>query len=294
MKILRSLLFIPADKQKILDKIESIPADAFIMDLEDSVSSQSKEIARKNISLKLSELAGTDKVIIVRVNELDFIDIAEDIRQTVAENLYGYMIPKFEDADRLKEFLSYLEDKEEELKIQNKLKIILMVESSRGFIELRKLNLLRDNTLRTRITGLALGGEDYLASLAISREITKDMIDYARKEIILFARGHSILAIDTIYPDFKNTQGLAEEIKKIVSMGFTSKLAIHPAQVEFINSGFYPQKSDIEKMKLILSHRKDIEIKGAISINGVMYDPPHLRWAQKLKKYQERLDNLKK
>ena len=77
-------------------------------------------------------------------------------------------------------------------------------------------------------------------------------------------------------------------------MGFTSKLAIHPVQVEAINSGFFPQDSDIEKMRLILSRRKDIEDHGAISINGVMYDPPHLRWAVKLKKYMDELNNLKK
>ena len=96
------------------------------------------------------------------------------------------MISKFEDTHQIRELISYLEAKEE------KLKIILMVESSRGFLELRNLKLTEDNSLRTRIAGIALGGEDYLSDLTVSREITKDMVDFARKEIILFARGHLI------------------------------------------------------------------------------------------------------
>jgi len=288
MNILRSLLFVPADKKRMLDKIDTVPADAFIMDLEDSVSSKNKDCARENIVQKLTELKGSNKIIIVRTNDLDSPEAARDMRDTVHSSLYGYMIPKFEDAARLKEFTGNLEAREKELGIEKKLEIILMVESSRGLLELRNINRLQDKVLSKRITGLALGGEDYIESLTVARDITKDMIDFARKEIILFARGNNMLAIDTIYPDFKNTPGLKEDLKKAVSMGFTSKLAIHPAQVEIINSGFYPKNSDTKKMKLILSHRKDIEDLGAISIDGVMFDRPHLKWALKLKKY---LDN---
>jgi citrate lyase subunit beta/citryl-CoA lyase len=213
------------------------------------------------------------------------------MRDTAQNGLFGYMIPKFEDIARLKEFIEHVVKREKEFEIKEKLKIILMVESPKGLLELRNIDHHYDKNLSERIAGLALGGEDYLENLTISGKISKDMIGFARMEIILFARAKNILAIDTVYPDFRDTVGLEEELKRIISMGFTSKLAIHPTQVEIINSGFCPNDLDIGKMEKILSHRKDIEDIGVISIDGVMYEKPHLRWALKLKKYLDELNN---
>jgi citrate lyase subunit beta/citryl-CoA lyase len=72
-------------------------------------------------------------------------------------------------------------------------------------------------------------------------------------------------------------------------MGFSSKLAIHPSQIEMINSVFTPSDEEIKKAELILKHKEDIENNGAISIDGVMYDPPHLKWAQKIKNYLNKI-----
>ena len=189
MRILRSLLFIPAEKQRMLDKIEAIPADAFILDLEDSVSIQNKELARENILQKLSELAGSGKTIFIRVNYLGSQDAIKDVRDTAQSSLYGYMVPKFEDTAGLREFIRHLKAREKELEIQGKLKIILMIESSRGFLELRNIKLSQDEDLLERITGLALGGEDYQASLTISRDITKDMVELCPQRNNTFCQG---------------------------------------------------------------------------------------------------------
>lgn len=285
MRYLRSFLFVPADKRRMLDKISGLDADAFILDLEDSVSSHNKEEARINISSMLPLLKESKKTIFVRTNEADSIEAERDMVMTISADLEGYIIPKFEDMGILERFVCKLEKLEKREAITKKTPIILMIESPKGVLELRRLGLEEKKDINDRITGIALGGEDYRESLAISRQISKNALDPARNEIILFTRSQGLMAIDTVYPDFKDIKGFKTEIKNIISMGFTSKLAIHPAQIEIINGGFYPSETDIYKMELILSHKREFEDKSAINIDGKMYDMPHLKWAQKLNKY---------
>ena len=291
MRYLRSFLFVPADKRRMLDKISGLDADAFILDLEDSVSSHNKEEARINISSMLPLLKESKKTIFVRTNEADSIEAERDMVMTISADLEGYIIPKFEDMGILERFVCKLEKLEKREAITKKTPIILMIESPKGVLELRRLGLEEKKDINDRITGIALGGEDYRESLAISRQISKDILDPARNEIILFTRSQGLMAIDTVYPDFKDIKGFKTEIKNIISMGFTSKLAIHPAQIEIINGGFYPSETDIYKMELMLSHEREFGDKSAINIDGKMYDMPHLKWAKKLRNY---INDLKK
>ena len=286
MKVLRSFIFVPADRERMLDKINMLLPDAFILDLEDSVAAENKEIARINISNKLESLEIKNKIIFIRLNDLDSNYVYKDIDSTISSKIYGYMIPKFENTDKLEEIIDYLSNKERKLKLVSKLKLILMIESSKGLLELNKLN-----NLSGRIIALALGAEDYLFSLSEFGMVLDTMVDFARKIIILHSKANGLLSIDTVFKDYKNNQSLKDELEKIKGMGFSSKLAIHPNQIDIINSGFTPSAEEIDKAEIILKHKKDIEKKGAISIDGVMYDPPHLKWAQKIKTY---LDKIRK
>jgi citrate lyase subunit beta/citryl-CoA lyase len=284
MKILRSFLFVPADKKKMLDKIPSLDPDAFILDLEDSVIQSKKDAARKNISSVLPALKKQGKMIFIRINEAGTKDSLKDLNETYSPLIEGYMVPKFEDMEKIKELITSLE-KLEASGSGEKTGLILMVESPKGIIELRKLALSGDSMITRRLKGIALGGEDYLESITVSRQVSKQALGQAKDEIIIFSHSHGILAIDTVFPDFSDDEGLRYELGKEVSRGFTSKLAIHPSQVDIINRMFNPHKKDIEKMDTILSHKDEIESKGATSISGEMYDMPHLKWALKLKKY---------
>ena len=284
MKYARSLLFIPADKKKMLDKIDDLSPDVFILDLEDGVSTENKETARNNISTKLKSCDTKDKTMFIRLNGFDSNYIYEDIEKTIDEKIYGYMIPKFESVTKLKKLFDFISNKEKEKKIgSNKIKLILMIESSKGLVELYKLN----SSLHDRVIAICFGAEDYLFSLSGSAEASAEMMDFARKIIITYAKANNLLAIDTVFRNYKDDQGLKNELAKIRSFGFNSKLALHPAQINIINSAFTPTADEIEKAKIILMHEKEIEEKGAISINGVMYDLPHLKWAKKIETYME-------
>ncbi|GAG93753.1 unnamed protein product [marine sediment metagenome] len=131
--------------------------------------------------------------------------------------------------------------------------------------------------------------EDYYSNFSIFSEISPDILDFVRRNILINAKARNLLAIDTVYKSFKDVSGLKEETDKIVKMGFDGKLVIHPGQIEIINTSFTPTKEEIERMEVILENKDRIEKEGAISINGIMYDPPHLRWAQKVKDYLDRI-----
>jgi len=281
MEVLRSFLFIPGDKERMLDKISMLSADAFILDLEDSVSVNNKEFARINISNKLASPDVKDKIIFVRVNVIGSSQVFKDIDSTIGPNVYGYMIPKFEDTKKLLKIIGYISDKETGLRLECKLKIVLMVESAKGLLELNKIA----DGLYGRVAAIALGAEDYLFSLSEFGTVSDTMVDFARKTIILYSKANGLLPIDTVYRNYKNSQGLKDELEKIKGMGFSSKLAIHPDQIDVINSGFSPEDAEIDKARIILKYKKAIEDKGAISIDGVMYDLPHLKWAQKIEAY---------
>jgi len=290
MRYLRSFLFVPGDKKNMLDKIPGIDSDAFILDLEDSVSSEEKASARKNISFVLSGLKEYGKNIFVRVNEAGSDDVIDDLKKTYSPKIDGFVVPKFESIESINDIIVIL-NKLEKSHNAKKTGLILMIESPKGVLGLRKLALDNNHTVMERLKGIALGGEDYLESITVSRNLSKEALVPIRDEIMIFSHSFRILAIDTVYPNFRDNKGLEEETHKIVSMGFTSKLAIHPSQTGIINKIFSPQFDEIEKMKLIISHKEEILKDGAIGIKGIMYDRPHLKWAERLKSY---IDDIKK
>jgi len=284
MRYLRSFLFVPASKKNMLDKISEIDSDAFILDLEDSVSSGVKADARKNVASILSSLKEKGKNIFVRINEAGSEDSIKDLKKTYSPIIDGFVIPKFENTGSVKDIIEILEELEGSCN-NKKTGLILMIESPKGVLGLRRLALSNNNTVLERLKGIALGGEDYLESITVSRNLSKEVLAPIRNEIMIFSHSFGILAIDTVYPNFRDKKGLEEETHKIASMGFTSKLAIHPSQTGIINKAFYPRLDEIEKIKLIISRKEEIIKEGAIDINGEMYDMPHLKWALKLKKY---------
>ena len=109
------------------------------------------------------------------------------------------------------------------------------------------------------IIGLALGAEDYKFSLSEFGMVSEEMVDFARKIIIQYSKAHGILSIDTVFRDYNNTRGLQDELKKIKGMGFSSKLAIHPGQIEIINSSFTPSAEEINKAEIILKHKDELK-----------------------------------
>lgn len=290
MEISRSLLFIPSNSKKMLNKIDILNPDAFILDLEDSVPAFQKDRARENIKEKLEKMgSGAGKELFIRANDLNSDFFYKDIEETIDPKIAGYMIPKFESFNKLNEAISLISKKEKEKNIKSgKIKLILMIENQRGIIELG--NLDRHNHLLQRLAALTLGWEDFTKEIADFGEVAPELLDLIRMTLMLYAKANKLLAIDTVYRNFSDDEGLRRETIKISKLGFNGKLAIHPRQIDIINNCFIPSDEEIKKMEIILLNKGRIEKEGAINIDGVMYDPPHLKWALKIKEYLNKID----
>jgi citrate lyase subunit beta / citryl-CoA lyase len=289
LEIIRSLLFVPSDNLKFINKIKILKSDAYILDLEDSVPLSKKIQARKNIKNKLEELNFDNNLkIFIRTNDPGTDHFKSDIEETINPKIMGYMIPKFENFNKLKDIINFITVNEKKKKISvGKMKLILMVESPKGIKELNKLN-----NLSKRIIAITIGWEDFTSTISVFTEITQEMLDFVRMTILLYAKANKILAIDTIYNNFGNDDGLKSETLKIIKIGFNGKLAIHPRQIEIINSCFTPTEDEIKRMEIIMENKDRIVREGAININGVMYDPPHLKWALMIKEYLNKIRRI--
>ncbi|MCL4385947.1 MAG: CoA ester lyase [Cyanobacteria bacterium] len=283
IKVLRSLLFIPSISKKMLDKINILEPDAFVLDLEDSVPVEEKQQARENVRNKLLNY-DSNRQIFIRINDLKSVIAFEDIDKTLDLNFSGYIVPKFESIKDLEKLNIYISKKELLLKKKlNSLKLILMVETPLGFLELERLK--DSNSLEERIIALAIGWEDFTRSLTVFGNISEDFLNFVRNFLVIYSRAYNLFAIDTVFKNFSDDEGLKADTERAAMLGFNGKLAIHPRQIDVINKCFTPSDDEIAQVNKILSNRKKIEKDGAINIDGVMYDPPHLKWAAKINDY---------
>ena len=287
IKVLRSLLFVPAISQKMLDKIELLKPDAFIVDLEDSVPIGKKQQARENVRNKFLNY-DFNQQIFIRINGLKSETAFEDINKTADLNFLGYVIPKFESIKDLEKLNTYISEKELLFKKKfDSLKLILMVETPLGFLELERLKEL--NSLEKRVIALAIGWEDFIRSLAVFGNISEDFLNFVRNFIVIYSRAYNLFAVDTVFKNFSDDEGLKAETARAAMLGFNGKFVIHPRQIDIINKCFTPTDDEIVQVSKILLNREKIEKEGAINIDGVMYDPPHLKWAAKVNDYLEEI-----
>jgi citrate lyase subunit beta/citryl-CoA lyase len=278
----RSLLYIPADSERMIEKTYDLQCDAVIFDLEDAVELSRKEIARENVIRFLSDertKKGISKEVIVRINSLDtFIGIT-DLYQLLNYGVDTYLIPKASpESVVLADAIIGAYEKSMSLK-PNDIGIIALIETALGILEIGMIACAAK-----RITGLQLGAEDLTKDLCIHRSANGEELQYARNAIVFAARANQIDAIDTPFTNYRDVVAMDRETRLIKAMGMTAKTAIHPNQTEIINRIFSPSKEEIEEaLAVVTTYQKALsEGKGAVGLNGKMIDAPIAARAQKI------------
>jgi citrate lyase subunit beta/citryl-CoA lyase len=277
---MRSLLFVPADSEKKLDKGVSSGADALIIDLEDSVSSDRKAQARDGALAFLREAgkAATRPRLLVRVNALDSGLTDDDLDAVVPGKPDAIMLPKAEGGVSVTHLHAKLSARE------------AMAGLPEGGIEIVALatetaaSLFTTGTYRgssSRLSGLTWGAEDLSADLGAeaNRDADGRFLDpyrLARTLCLAGAAAAGVPAIDTVYVEFKNDAGLRREAEEARRDGFTAKMAIHPGQVAAINEVFTPTPEAIAHAQSIVDAFAALPGAGVVGIGGKMYDRPHL------------------
>jgi citrate lyase subunit beta/citryl-CoA lyase len=276
----RSFLFVPADSERKLQKAGSAGADALILDLEDSVAADARPDARV---LAREYLAGK-KNVWVRINPIDTDDADADLEGVMPSAPTGIVLPKPKSAAaaiELDEKLSVLESKHG---IEAGITRILPLCTEHPEA-LFTLNSYIGAT--PRLAGLTWGAEDLSAALGAATHRDEDgnwlpTFEMARSFCLLAAAAAEVVAIDTVFTDYKDNQGLRRYASNARRDGFSGMLAIHPAQVEVINAAFVPSRDELQRATRIVELFAANPGAGTIGMDGKMIDRPHLVQARRL------------
>ncbi len=280
--MLRSMLFVPADSERKLAKAESAGADALILDLEDSVSADRKPLARRLAGQYLQHPpAGTP--LWVRVNDISSGEILKDLAVVIPARPAGIVLPKIRGPEDVQTVAHYLEALEESSGIGGADIPILALVTETPAAVLRMGEFV--HAAPPRLSALSWGAEDLSSAVGAGEPRLpsgewRPMYQHARMQCILAAHALGIGAFDTVYVNFRDAAGLKIACQASRYDGFTGRLAIHPDQVPVINDAFTPGESELAFARRIV----DAFASGAgvVSLDGKMYDIPHLKAAQRL------------
>jgi citrate lyase subunit beta/citryl-CoA lyase len=284
--MMRSYLFVPADGGAKLDKAMASGADAVILDLEDSIAPERKELARKAAFdfLKTAQGKKDRPRLLVRINGLDTGMTDADLDAVVAGQPNAILFPKAEGGASVTHLDAKLTAREALAGLpEGSIKILAQsVESAAGFF---LAGTFRDSS--RRLIGVTWGPEDLSAELGAeaNRDADGTLTEpyrLARSICLLGAAAAKVPAIETIHVDFRNLDALRRDTEDARRDGFAGRLAIHPAQIPVINAVFTPSPEQIAKAKAVVAAFAAKPGAGTVGIDGKMYDQPHLKRAQAL------------
>lgn len=280
MLILRTLLFVPGNQERRLEKASQVPADALILDLEDSVPPSEKDSARKMVAASIHGLASTGKEVFVRINSLATLYAIPDIKAVVTGGLSGICLPKSESANDIHRADVLLTDAEKEAGLEvGSTGLLALVETPRGIINAHEIA-----SASHRILGVSFGAEDYALEMGINRTKEGSEIYYPRMVIVIACHAANVLAIDCVYTDVRDTDGLIKEARAVARMGFQGKAVIHPDQVRPVNQAFVPSEEEVAEAQRVVQAFEAAVAQGqaSTSLDGKMVDSPVAERARKL------------
>ena len=282
---LRSLLFVPADSAKKFQKAQGCGADALILDLEDSVAATGKSAARENLTAWIDGAQGArDWAFWVRVNAFDTGLTEQDLAAVVRPGLDGVILPKCESGRDVARLVAMLDDIEQKTGVGkgNVSMIVLATETPKSMF-----NLATYAPAHPRLAALTWGAEDLSSAVGAIANRSLDgawthPYQLARSLCLMGAAAAEVGAIDTVYTDYRDLDGLDASCQAARRDGFVGKLAIHPDQVPVINRAFAPGADEIDLARRIVAAFDEAPDAGTIGIAGKMYDRPHLIQARRL------------
>ncbi len=280
---MRSLLFVPGDQPRKLEKGLASGADALIVDLEDSVALLGKPNARR-VAREFLQSRTDAPMLFVRVNDFTTGMTEEDLAAVMPARPDGIMLPKAVGADDVSRLDAHLRVLEAESGLADGATRIIPL-----ITETAHALLLAETHSRTnpRLAGITWGAEDLSASVGASSYRDDEgrltpLFQHARTMTLLAAAASGVAAIDTVFPNFRDEEGFSRECRDAVRDGFTAKMAIHPAQVATINAAFTPSSEALEQARALVAAFAAAGNAGVVALGGKMYDRPHLRLAERL------------
>jgi citrate lyase subunit beta/citryl-CoA lyase len=288
MNMIRSFLFVPGDSEKKLGKADTVGADALILDLEDSVASANKPLARELVPAFLrARPRGTRRAQLwVRINPLDSALALTDLAAIVAAAPDGIMLPKADSPGDVRTLSHYLDALEVQGEVDAKSIKIIPVATETAVAPFRLGDYASANL--DRLFGITWGAEDLAAAIGASTNLDSSGSGWAltfrmvRSLCLLSAHAACVQAIETLYVDYRDERGLRASCRAARAEGWTGRLAIHPAQVAPINESFTPSEAEITHARRVIAAFAAAPNAGTVGLDGRMIDIPHLKQAQRV------------
>lgn len=276
----RSILFMPGDSFRKIQKARQLDVDSIVMDLEDGVALSQKEEARKVVVQAFQELDFGPRERLIRINPPRTSYAQKDLQSTIHVKPDGYVIPKVESPEDLQQVSDFLTKAEQENGwLIGSIRLLALIETAKGILHLPQIV-----QASSRLEALMFGAEDLAGDIGAQRTPEGWEVFYARSAVVTAAAAYQIDAIDTVFIDLKDLDALQKECIMAKKMGYTGKMAIHPRQVEVFNRTFAPSEKEVNDAKSLLAAYDENQKRGtgAFSFQGKMIDTPMIRGAQKV------------
>jgi citrate lyase subunit beta/citryl-CoA lyase len=259
----RSVLYVPADNSRALEKARTLDADALILDLEDAVAPEEKAAAR---NAACAAVAGyRPREVIIRINRPGGDYCPQDLEAAVAAQPDAILLPKVHNSAEIGRVRHTVRD----------IPLWAMIESPAAVMNLREI-------AGSGVTCLVLGANDLLKEMGGRSRPDRANLAYAMSQLVLVARSHGIAALDGVHNRIDDEAGFAAACEMARDFGFDGKTLIHPAQVAPCNAAFVPSEDEVEAAKRVLKAFADNPGKGAILLDGQMVEKLHADMAERV------------
>jgi citrate lyase subunit beta/citryl-CoA lyase len=307
----RTLLFIPGNNKRFLEKSKFLYPDILCFDLEDSVPTSEKTIARDMIIESFSSNEGSNHVdiknnknnnnanyndkessqIFVRINSFESGIYEQDLESIICERLDGIVLPKVNSPSELEKITKIITNLEKKRNIEKKIMLIPSIESSQGVV-----NSYHIAKFNERICSLMFGVFDYLYDMKLDYESDGLEYSYARAKIPVDARAAGISALDSIWQKVDDLDGLQRDAKIAKRLGYVGKSIIHPKHIQPVHNVFVPSQNEIDWAKKLVARLNQIQEqgdkRGAFKIDGKMIDAVHIKQAKLILDFIAKDENL--
>lgn len=290
MDLQRSWMFVPGHRQRMIEKAIGLNADAIMLDLEDGVAPDEKPKARQLIGDALSHprQAGSP-VRFVRINAIGHQRMEDDLDAVLRPGVDGLVLPKVETAKEIETVESIVAQREGALdKAPGSIRFLVAIESPTGLLKAAEIA-----ACSTRIVGLMFGAEDFGRELGLptSREGEAQELLYARSALVISAAAAHVQAVDGVWVDLQDPEGLKRFALQSRRLGFSGMSAIHPSQIDPINAMFSPTQEEIAYAVQVTQAYEEALARGdgSIAFGGQLIDRPIIERARRTLELAESL-----
>ncbi len=290
MKLYRTILFAPGNRERMLEKVGKVGADAVVLDLEDAVPADEKTATRAALSGAVERIAKEDGAeVFVRVNPLDDATGfsvacgAEDIAAVVGRGLRGVVLPKAENSGQIRAADRLIREAERGAEREaGSVHLLAILENAKG---VANAPAIASADAGERRFWLAFGAGDYTNDLDVAWPRDEFPFDYPRSRIAVASRAAGLeKPLDTVWIALDDQEGLAASARRCRALGMFGKFCIHPRQVDIVNRAFTPMREEVERAREVIAAFEAATARGeaSVSVGGSMIDYPVVESAQKV------------